>query len=714
VTGQHGKIILRLDDKDANIAFAEKGEDDALDATSAAREVTAIITMQDEATTSSAWDMRLHGVHWPLQGVVLLTTTSEKFAGIFGLPHLAPNKNFFRSSQRLLNQTLDKVLTRKEKTKFTDPSIPWSSTADSQAEQWNFSPHCEYVVYAQVHPLDAHRLRGNAVRGKARESLGDLVQTIEDELRRPTGVPINGIPELRISTVMWSPDCSFFLESKGPPIFPSVEGEHLVGMKEEVFLYQAKIWLLAFAAVVFGQVYLLKGQVRESSTPSTIGRVSFYTVSIMLLADGLIFAAALAWSLSASTTLLPSLILALSTFMSMTIGGAFLSEIYKIQEPERRNRDQPSSSTTPARPTPAAAAASAAMARAGTVPELPRPVTARPARSTPTPPIIIPSDQDIDTEIAENTALGAAAVPTAGTTRPAPAPTTTTPPAANTGGTLAQQIRTTTFSSITGRFIFLGTAILFLSLAATSWPAPIRAAYANILAFLYLSLWVPQIWRNARRNSRRASSWRFTAGQSFLRALPLAYFYLREDNVFFAQPDPTSFAMLVTWLWVQLWILGFQDVLGPRFGVPRGWMPDAWDYHPVLREDNIEGGGLLPLGLSSASAETSPVLDRARSLSLSRGGAESRKREKTRDKKDSTLVRSVDCAICREVLEVPVVPRGADPDAALSTAGGVAGMLARRMYMVTPCRHIFHSACLEGWLRFRLQCPICREELPPL
>jgi len=64
-----------------------------------------------------------------------------------------------------------------------------------------------------------------------------------------------------------------------------------------------------------------------------------------------------------------------------------------------------------------------------------------------------------------------------------------------------------------------------------------------------------------------------------------------------------------------------------------------------------------------------------------------------------------------QVLEVPVVGAGEDASA---NAGGVAAMLARRLYMVTPCRHVFHSTCLEGWMRFRLQCPICRENLPPL
>ena len=36
---------------------------------------------------------------------MLLTTTSEKFAGIFGLPHLAPGADFFRSGQALLGLT---------------------------------------------------------------------------------------------------------------------------------------------------------------------------------------------------------------------------------------------------------------------------------------------------------------------------------------------------------------------------------------------------------------------------------------------------------------------------------------------------------------------------------------------------------------------------------------------------------------------------------
>jgi len=37
-----------------------------------------------------------------------------------------------------------------------------------------------------------------------------------------------------------------------------------------------------------------------------------------------------------------------------------------------------------------------------------------------------------------------------------------------------------------------------------------------------------------------------------------------------------------------------QDILGPRFFIREGWAPPAYDYHPILRED--EEGANMPIG----------------------------------------------------------------------------------------------------------------------
>ncbi|KUI52698.1 DSC E3 ubiquitin ligase complex subunit 1 [Cytospora mali] len=662
VTGSEGMMQLRIEDKRRHVEYEEDLGDEEhrhLSTGGFVREVAAGLTVEDSGPdgSGSTYEMRLHGVHWPQQGNMLLTTTSEKFAGIFGLPHLAPDENFFKSSQQLLNQTVDEVLRKRERSSFTDQSNPWTSSAGGTEDAWSPSPHCEYVVYLQVHPV------GRAMTPGGGPGMRDVVKEIEDELRYPTGAPMPHVPELQMSAVIYSPDCAYFLESKGPPHFPPAQGNHLLGFKEEVWIYDVNFYLLLMAAIVFAQVHLLKLQMRESYTPSTLGRISFWTIIIMVLADGMMFAVSAVLSLDSTNFYLRALVLMFALFMSMLIGGSFTSEVYKVQESEWRPRER---EHTPNNNTPRPSATPAP----STGDSLPRPVTAGSAPAAPaapaSPPIIIPSDQDIDAEIAGNLAAGAAAVPTAGTAMT---------------GTNTQQSRVTPFSTIVGRLILTGSLICFLSLAAMSWWKPLRNVFVNSLVFVYLSFWVPQIIRNTQRNSRRAFSWRFMIGQSIFRLLPVAYFYLHRNNIILADTDWTAFCVLAGWLWCQLWILAFQDVLGPRFGMPKGWMPEAWDYHPVLREDNLESGG-LPLGLApSASAPGSPSLERVRSLSSSSGEADRAVREKSGAAK-GMRTRAIECAICQEVLEVPVVKAGHSGEPA---GGGVAGVLERRKYMVTPC-----------------------------
>ncbi|KAK2069539.1 hypothetical protein P8C59_004108 [Phyllachora maydis] len=255
VTGEYGTITLRIEDQVEEMELDESWDhSDAPRSAGLVREVAVVTTIQDDATGSSAWDMRLHGVHWPRQGVILVTTTSEKFAGIFGLPHLTLGPDLFRSSQALLNKTLSKALRQAREdrgAKYFDPSSPWASSVGPN--EWHPSPHCEYLLYLQILPVDYQQLKLNPHRAQHSETLAVLLDEIEHELRHPTGAPIQAVPKLRISFVAWSPDCSFYLESKGPPIHTPAEGQHLVGMKDEVLIHQGRFWLLLYAGVMLGQ-----------------------------------------------------------------------------------------------------------------------------------------------------------------------------------------------------------------------------------------------------------------------------------------------------------------------------------------------------------------------------------------------------------------------------------------------------------------------------
>ncbi|CAG8459281.1 5094_t:CDS:2 [Paraglomus brasilianum] len=46
------------------------------------------------------------------------------------------------------------------------------------------------------------------------------------------------------------------------------------------------------------------------------------------------------------------------------------------------------------------------------------------------------------------------------------------------------------------------------------------------------------------------------------------------------------------------------------------------------------------------------------------------------------------------------------------TAVDVSERKSRNEHMVTPCCHVFHTGCLEQWMKIKLECPICRSHLP--
>ena len=143
-------------------------------------------------------------------------------------------------------------------------------------------------------------------------------------------------------------------------------------------------------------------------------------------------------------------------------------------------------------------------------------------------------------------------------------------------------------------------------------------------------------------------------------------------------------------LWIQEWA-------GPRVGIPRGLLPRAYDYHPILPVDDLEAAQPF-----SAATPTSPSTTPLHGVSG--GGAR-------------PGLRSFDCAICMHPVEVLTAAAGAGGGESVGgggVSGGLGGLVTRRSYMVTPCRHVFHAVCLEGWMRMRLQCPICRNQLPPL
>lgn len=69
ITGQDGKLRIKLDEKNSSMAELDDGS---------VREVRADLSIQDQSSKGDGWEMSLHGVHYPHQGGIILATTGQK------------------------------------------------------------------------------------------------------------------------------------------------------------------------------------------------------------------------------------------------------------------------------------------------------------------------------------------------------------------------------------------------------------------------------------------------------------------------------------------------------------------------------------------------------------------------------------------------------------------------------------------------------------
>ncbi|CCD27372.1 ubiquitin-protein ligase TUL1 NDAI_0K01810 [Naumovozyma dairenensis CBS 421] len=231
-----------------------------------------------------------------------------------------------------------------------------------------------------------------------------------------------------------------------------------------------------------------------------------------------------------------------------------------------------------------------------------------------------------------------------------------------------------------GRFFFSLIIFIFVVSSSTSWPRKIRMIFEYIAIFALNSYWVPQIFRNtikgiaSRRDRRRNNSptnrrqnempllWRFILGTTVIRTLPIIYVFTYSANIFRHHRDVTFVVVLSLWLIFQIAILYSQDILGSRWFLPQHSIPEGYTYFkPISLQHSIEHGG---------------------------------------GSKDEPY--TVDCAICMS--PVPVYIEEVEGTHKVDI----------HSYMVTPCNHIFHTECLENWMGYKLQCPVCRSSLPPL
>lgn len=118
--------------------------------------------------------------------------------------------------------------------------------------------------------------------------------------------------------------------------------------------------------------------------------------------------------------------------------------------------------------------------------------------------------------------------------------------------------------------------------------------------------------------------------------------------------------------------------------------------------DNISHGSSseIELGPLLNGDVSSPSRDRINGVTRNRRGGGNRARLGSRTEEtivttmstDAGDAQTLDCVICYNEIDIN----------------------DRQGYMLAPCDHIFHRQCLEQWMEVKMECPICRKDLPAI
>ena len=253
--------------------------------------------------------------------------------------------------------------------------------------------------------------------------------------------------------------------------------------------------------------------------------------------------------------------------------------------------------------------------------------------------------------------------------------------------------------------------------------------YRTCFALSLYSFWVPQIVWNIYTEASNPLHKYYIYGMSSSRLVaPLYIFAVRNNFLKEVQPDsitdPTMCQYLVVWIGIQTAVLVAQGKYGARFMIPARFLPPKFDYSRPLppsmvppgisdapkssaMDDSLRGDSVptsLPIDSSEKesllASEISPSTDRHTTAVTTRNRIRGNRQPRNEtsmttekvEEPPTSPVHTLDCSICYDSIDTR----------------------NRRGYMLAPCDHLFHRDCLVQWMDVKMECPICRTELPPL
>jgi len=250
-------------------------------------------------------------------------------------------------------------------------------------------------------------------------------------------------------------------------------------------------------------------------------------------------------------------------------------------------------------------------------------------------------------------------------------------------------------------------------------------------------LWTPQIIYNAIHYNKFNYPFFYIICSTVERLFFGFYFRAHDDNFFKIKGNKNFIYYLLVYIILNYIILILQTLKGPRFFMPKKYQKEDFDFYKTKEElleyspdiANVECViCLLPIFVDETPIENKNEQEKEKedniSVNTSRSGIQMNTNEFMKENNNNLEMNAIkqkknNKNVIKEVNHKKSCKNSSDfyyfIDILLIR--GFCGFYKlsknseNKIYMKTPCNHVFHAVCFEKWLLRKKECPNCRYNL---
>ena len=232
--------------------------------------------------------------------------------------------------------------------------------------------------------------------------------------------------------------------------------------------------------------------------------------------------------------------------------------------------------------------------------------------------------------------------------------------------------------------------------------------YKHFIIVGILVTWTPQICYNIYYQNKIALPWSYIILTSIYRLFIPCYFRCYKNNFLLISPDYILTFFIIILMILQIYILYFQSKKGSRFFLPKKYRNKVFDFYKTKEEiiklypdlKNIECVICLnPLLIEEIDNYSNINLNNDLISITDNENTQINKRNKQINDKNIE-----DNNIKNNYYWIKKINSFFEFSERSFNIEG-------KKYMITPCKHFFHSKCLELWLQRKRECPNCRTKI---